>query len=133
MANQSKINKLGKIIAKEVSTLIPFSLVIPKISRAWAVSDENSKDIKNKGTFFRRMVTNGILSAVASIYVTGALSYGVNPLKPQEYFEKIKQSSRQKKLEEKALIKKIFTETDTNNDYVIDVNEFSNYLEKYHN
>ncbi len=35
-------------------------------------------------------------------------------------------------IEKKAVMNKVFTETDTNKDYVIDANEFSNYWEKYH-
>ena len=136
MKNQSKLSNLGKIIVKEASTLIPFGCVSPKICYNWGVFSKKEnptvRDLKNKGTFLRRLVTNGGLSVFGTVYVVGALLQGANPLNPWDVSEKSKQYSEKIQLEKKARMNKVFTEIDKNKDYVIDVNEFSDYLEKYH-
>lgn len=75
--------------------------------------------------------------AFSMYYTLAALSYGENPLKPRNFFSKrrevLAQREVQKEQELRDYSREQFHKADKNGNFVLDPNEFSNYLEKYHN
>jgi len=122
------MNKLKKILLEEGTTLIPFSFISSKLKEDWGLVPGN----KHRFNAIRRAITNCFISLVIPIYTISALSYGANPLKPQDYLQKrrevLEQRKVQKEQEMRDYSKEQFYEVDKNNDLVLDSNEFYDYI-----
>lgn len=126
------MNKLKKILLKELTPLIPFGFASDRINECW-----NVKGKYEDATFFEKVngirrwglniLTSGAISLMAVAYSMASLSSGT--LDCTKWAEASKQKEMRMEREARAYSKKQFYEADKNKDLVIDSNEFYDYIQ----
>ena len=93
---------------------------------------ESNRDNKERSwRLFKDICIGCEVLGVVSMYTLGALSFGANPLKPQDYLQKRREFFEQRKTQKEQKVrddsKKEFYDADKNKDSVLDPNEFYDY------
>lgn len=111
------MNKLKKILLKEATPFIPFSVFSNKVRGYW--SNTLKGDHGGKG-ISRRFVTNVFVSIFSGIALLGYVGYIGGKSQPTGDLG----------YNSKKYLKEQFNQADINKNYVLDSTEFYNYMKK---